>query len=80
MKQFTLKILRIVSGVICILIGVIGGFIPILQGWVFILLGLGLLSKDIPYIRTKRDQLKLWLEERKKRKQEDTSVKENAEL
>ncbi|RJP25905.1 MAG: hypothetical protein C4527_16300 [Candidatus Omnitrophota bacterium] len=74
MKQLLLKISRITAGVICIIIGVIGGFIPILQGWVFILLGLGLLSKDIPYVAKKRDQLKEWLEEKKRKKQERESA------
>lgn len=32
--------LRIALGVALLILGVIGGFIPILQGWVFILLGL----------------------------------------
>jgi heme A synthase len=32
--------LRIALGVFLLILGVIGGFIPILQGWIFILLGL----------------------------------------
>lgn len=32
--------LRIVLGVIFLILGVIGGFVPIMQGWIFILLGL----------------------------------------
>ena len=31
---------RIALGVFLLILGVIGGFIPILQGWIFILLGL----------------------------------------
>lgn len=33
------KIVRNIFGIIFILIGIIGGFIPIFQGWVFVLLG-----------------------------------------
>lgn len=34
-----------VAGLALIAIGVIGGFVPILQGWVFVLAGLAVLSK-----------------------------------
>ena len=33
------KIIRNVIAILLILIGVIGGFIPILQGWIFVLTG-----------------------------------------
>ncbi|OHD14874.1 MAG: hypothetical protein A2086_13225 [Spirochaetes bacterium GWD1_27_9] len=38
------KILRNIFGVICLIIGVIGGFIPFLQGWIFVLIGFLLLD------------------------------------
>jgi hypothetical protein len=34
-----------ITGLVLIAIGVIGGFVPILQGWVFVLAGLAILSK-----------------------------------
>jgi hypothetical protein len=34
-----------VAGLLLIAIGMIGGFVPILQGWVFVLAGLAILSK-----------------------------------
>jgi len=34
-----------IVGIVLIVIGVIGGFVPILQGWVFVLAGLAILSK-----------------------------------
>jgi len=34
-----------ITGLLLIAIGIIGGFVPILQGWVFILAGLAVLSK-----------------------------------
>ena len=38
------RLLSIIAGVVLILIGIIGGFIPIMQGWVFILAGALLLG------------------------------------
>lgn len=40
-----------VAGLALIAIGVIGGFVPILQGWVFVLAGLAILSKHSPLAR-----------------------------
>jgi hypothetical protein len=47
-----------VSGLLLIVIGVIGGFVPILQGWVFILAGLAILSKHSPLARRWFDRVK----------------------
>ena len=38
------KILRVVAGVILVIIGIIGGLIPIFQGWIFGIPGLMLLG------------------------------------
>jgi len=51
MKPVVFKVLRITAGIALLIIGAIGGLIPIFQGWVFGLAGLALLSKDIPFIR-----------------------------
>ena len=40
-----------ITGLVLIAIGVIGGFVPILQGWVFLLAGLAILSKHSPLAR-----------------------------
>ena len=45
------KIVRVVLGVILILIGIIGGLIPIFQGWIFGLPGLMLLGSVFPSIK-----------------------------
>ena len=45
------KIVRVVLGVILILIGLIGGLIPIFQGWIFGLPGLMLLGSVFPSIK-----------------------------
>ena len=57
-KPLIKKIIRITLGVLCLLIGVIGGFIPVFQGWFFVLLGLILLSKDVPFVRRWMDRLR----------------------
>ena len=40
---------RNVAGVLLIMLGVISGFLPILQGWVFIVLGLGLIDHPLKH-------------------------------
>ena len=45
------KIIEIISGIILVVIGFIGGFIPILQGWMIAIPGLLLLSKHFPPIQ-----------------------------
>jgi len=44
MNRLWRRLLRNAIGAICIAIGIVGGFIPILQGWMFILAGLLLLD------------------------------------
>jgi uncharacterized protein len=41
-----------------IVLGVIGGFLPILQGWLFILIGLALLSQTEPWAKRLVDKLR----------------------
>ncbi|HEX9638135.1 MAG TPA: PGPGW domain-containing protein [Acidobacteriota bacterium] len=50
------KSIRTVGGFALLGIGVIGGFIPVLQGWVFILAGLALLAVDYHWAR----RIKQW--------------------
>ena len=45
------KIAEIILGIILVVIGFIGGFIPILQGWMIAIPGLLLLSKHFPPIQ-----------------------------
>jgi len=52
--------LRNVAGVLLIVLGVISGFLPILQGWVFIVLGLGLIQHPFKH------RLHGWLSRRSK--------------
>lgn len=46
-----LRLLRIILGCVCLLIGVLLGPLPIVQGWVFVLMGLGILAREVPWVR-----------------------------
>ena len=43
--------IKITIGVILVIIGIIGGFIPIFQGWIFGIPGLVILSNYFPPIK-----------------------------
>tara|TARA_B100001109_G_scaffold73010_1_gene59646 strand:+ start:803 stop:1003 length:201 start_codon:yes stop_codon:yes gene_type:complete len=45
------KIFRVVLGVVLVIIGLVGGLIPIFQGWVFGIPGLMLLGSVFPSIK-----------------------------
>jgi hypothetical protein len=60
MRRQALRIARLSAGSALILVGVIGGFIPVLQGWVFILAGLGILAQESDRARALLD----WIRER----------------
>ena len=51
------RILRIASGFMLLALGVIGLFLPILQGVLMILAGLAVLGKDLPWSRAITDRL-----------------------
>ena len=44
-------ILKFVLGVVLVLVGIIGGLIPVFQGWVFGIPGLIILSEYIPPLK-----------------------------
>jgi uncharacterized membrane protein YbaN (DUF454 family) len=46
MRRHALRIARLSVGSLLIVVGVIGGFIPVLQGWIFVLGGLSLLAQE----------------------------------
>ena len=50
------RVLQIGIGVGCLIVGVIGGFVPILQGWMFIGIGLVVLAPVFPPAR----RLMIW--------------------
>jgi len=51
MKITVMRIVRLVLGWTCLILGVIGLFVPVLQGVLLILLGLALLSRDSRWAR-----------------------------
>ena len=62
MKPVTRQILRwgkIILGFVLILCGVIAGFLPVIQGWVFILGGLALLSSEFAWAKRIEDWVKM---------------------
>lgn len=60
MMKFTVRVLRVVGGVLLMIAGIIGCFLPIIQGMLLIALGLWVLSYDVPAAR----RLKEWAERR----------------
>src|SRR5262245_7131206 len=55
-----LRVTRLIVGILLILMGVIGSLLPILQGWMFLIPGLGLLAPESRRIR----KLVVWLRAR----------------
>lgn len=66
MKEIVLKAGRITLGIFLLLLGAITGPIPFIQGWIFGLAGLWLLSKDVPIVRRYYEKMTAWVEEKKK--------------
>lgn len=61
------RILRIASGFLLLALGVVGLFLPILQGVLMILAGLAVLGKDLPWSRTITDRLASFVRRRASR-------------
>ncbi len=54
------RMARIVAGGVLVMIGIAGCLLPILPGIPFLILGLGMLSVDIPAVRRVRDRALAW--------------------
>jgi len=65
-KRHAIRVARISAGGLLLLIGIIGGFIPVLQGWVFILAGLAVMAPESEWARRALD----WARDRVRRVQE----------
>ena len=59
-KRVLWRILRLTAGWSLIAVGVVGLFLPILQGFLFIFSGLAILSTESPWARRLLDKLKAW--------------------
>ena len=51
MQRQAVRLVRLSVGGLLLLIGVIGGFVPVLQGWLFILAGLSVMAPESPTAR-----------------------------
>ena len=47
----TIKLLKVIVGVVLVIIGFLGGLIPIFQGWIFGISGLLLLGSVFPPVK-----------------------------
>ena len=61
------RVLRIASGFLLLALGIIGLFLPILQGVLMILAGLAVLGKDLPWSRKITDRLAAFVKRRASR-------------
>ena len=50
-RSAVMRVVRLVLGWTCLVLGVIGLFVPVLQGILLLLLGMALLSKDSRWAR-----------------------------
>ena len=66
MRCAALRIVRIVAGVALVILGIVGLVLPLLQGILFIVLGLGLLSVDIQPVRRLRGHVARWIRGKRK--------------
>ena len=73
MKHHALRIVRVAAGLLLVVVGIAGLFLPVLQGILLIVLGLGLLSVDIPAVRRWRERLVAWHHERRERRRAPVS-------
>jgi uncharacterized membrane protein YbaN (DUF454 family) len=51
MNRNTKQILITIGGYFFLLLGVIGAILPVMQGWLFFIIGLAMLSKTTPWAR-----------------------------
>ena len=54
------KIVEITLGLVLVAVGVVFGFLPILQGWVLVLPGLALLARHSRRARAVYERVKSW--------------------
>ncbi len=58
MKQTTIRVLRMTVGVALVLLGIVGLFLPFLQGVLFIVAGLALLGRESERVRRWNEYLR----------------------
>ena len=55
LQRQAVRMIRLSVGGLLLLVGVIGGFVPVLQGWLFILAGLSVMAPESPTARRTLD-------------------------
>ena len=63
-----LRIIRLAAGILLLVLGIIGGLLPIIQGWIFVLPALALLAPESRFIRKLIIRLRTKLRLRRLRK------------
>lgn len=59
-NKHTRLVLKHILGWFCIILGVIQGFLPFLQGWIFVAMGVFLLADHIPFF----GRIRNWIQHR----------------
>jgi uncharacterized membrane protein YbaN (DUF454 family) len=59
---------RLIAGILMLLAGAVGGLVPILQGWIFVLAGLMLLAPESRFIRKRIVWMRTRLNLRRRRR------------
>jgi len=67
-RQILWRLARLSAGWALLGLGIIGLFLPFLQGLIFIASGLALLSPDLPWAKHLLDRLSQWRESHKRKK------------
>jgi uncharacterized membrane protein YbaN (DUF454 family) len=67
MKRHVVRASKIVGGVAFILLGIAGLFLPFLQGILFLVIGLSLLSTESERARRLLEKLKAWVRRNRRR-------------
>jgi uncharacterized protein YqgC (DUF456 family) len=58
MRRQAVRVARLSVGAILLIVGVVGGFIPLLQGWLFIIAGLTVMAPESQMARAVLDWAK----------------------
>ncbi len=71
LKQSVVRYSRLTGGSLLVLFGVISGFLPVLQGWMFILAGLAIMAPESERARRALDWVKARVQRTEKGKEAD---------
>ncbi len=73
MRRQAVRVIRLSAGGVLLLVGVLGGFVPVFQGWLFVLAGLAVMA---PESRRARSLLE-WLRSRVRRPGTSATVRDD---